>query len=116
MDPDSICMQYKATHPLWGLQTQSPWKVPIPIPNPFTQSVREKLLADFRTRYSITPEAWDVLLGVLVYELREDLGVDSYFAIGFEGEFPEWHDYAGCTLPQVLRGLRVQVALVNRDK
>ncbi len=115
MDPDSVCMQYKATHPLWGLRRIDGLRSE-PTPKPFTPLMRMQFLADFRERCCITSQAWESLAPVLAYELREDLGVDSYFAIGFAGEFPEGHEYAGCTLPEVLRGLRVQVALAGRGK
>lgn len=115
MNQDSICMQYKATHPLWGMRDPRAHSGDL-LPQAFTNEVRERMLADFRKRCAITASAWDALGPVLVYELREDLGVDSYFAIGFEGELPEGNEYAGLTLPQVLRALRVQVALAKRDK
>ena len=116
LDPDSICMQYKATHPLWGLRESQYdlWR-DITTPKPFTEAMHQAFLEDFRERCGITPEAWKALAPVLQFDLRTDLGVDSYFAIGFAGEFPEGHEYAGCTLPEVLRGLRVRVALAERD-
>lgn len=118
LDPDSVCMQYKATHPRWGLAgKETLWGARFePRPKPFTEEIRQVFLKDFRERCGITPEAWEALEPVLVYELREDLGVDSYFAIGFEGEFPEGHEYAGLTLSQVLKGLRVRVALAERGR
>jgi len=111
-------MQYKATHPFWGLKSLHTIHGARfePVPKPFTQVMRLQFMEDFRERCCITPQAWESLAPVLSYELREDLGVDSYFAIGLAGEFPEGHEYAGCTLPEVLRGLRVQVALAERGK
>lgn len=119
LDPDSVCMQYKATHPLWGMRNSGWGRVADRFgtqPKPFNEDIRQAFLKDFRERCGITPDAWAALAPVLVYELREDLGVDSYFAIGFEGEFPEGHEYARLTLSQVLKGLRVRVALAERGR
>jgi hypothetical protein len=110
-----IHIQYKATHPLWGMRSMpgefGKWKGSTE-PKPITDDVIQALHQDFRVRVGIPLPLWNTLLELEMVRVDADtqLGVDSYIVVKAGGTFPGG-EFEGLTLREVLRGLDVKLAL-----
>lgn len=112
----AISIQYKATHPLWGMQEDRSvtWrKVNTLDPKPLTPAILMNLMQDFRGRIDIPKPVWEAMLAdeMVTSETVLDLGLDSYVDIRVEPKEFTKGEWAGMTVQEVLRGMQVRLAL-----
>lgn len=112
-----ILIQYKATHPLWGMQKG--WDASFGravgslTPKALTPSILMNLMQDFRVRVGIPQDIWNQIVALELVQCEQviDKGVDSYITLKVGGVFPEGHEYAGMGVREVLRAANVRLAL-----
>lgn len=109
-----ISIQYKATHPLWGVEQVRQGSVLVAVEKEPTGVMVTNMVEDFARRSGITPAQLAVLR---MYDMLEFIwdrgkGYDSSLTIQLNEDTPipagEFH---GLTTPELLSGARVQNVL-----